>query len=277
MTWRPIKPLDDASPALDTVAWSVVLGEPLVQSHQAALQRDDTEIRRLLPDKGPDGLHFQVRLDADGRPVNMRVGEGPEHPASLSYSRGSVAGGAELELKINGFVLSVVSRKYDRWTNAKDEVLRLFSHVGLCLREAPVPVQALELIYKDVFWWDGDWQPDAITCLFGRNDTTLIPDWLFKMESIWHNDVGREVSHDGERYVERLAVRCVNGHVEDHPRRMVVMDTTTRWVEKDREQYLHAIFADGAGERHYETMHDIAKGMFVKVLADDMRRQLNVL
>lgn len=279
MSWHPIKE-GCASPALDTVAWSVVLNEPLVQSHQTAIRDADDAIKELLP-VSECGHQFQVRLDASGRPTGVGESVAPEYPAALKYARYDETGNIALGLDINGPALTVANQNYDSWSNAKVEVLNLFALVARGLRDAPpVSLRALELNYRGMFWWEGEWFAGAIADLCNREDARLIPDWLFEAKSIWHNDAGEEVIRDDERFVERLAVHCIDSHVAGKPRRMVVMDTTTRWLEKDNPNgatHLHSAFADGGvGARRFETMHDFAKMMFQRVIRPDIRGRLSV-
>lgn len=278
MTWHPIK----ESSALDSVVWSVALGQPLVQRHQRLIEAHESEILPLLPAKSV-GAQVQVQIDPASGQVSVGSGNDADQPAGVTYTRFGANGVQELQLDINGQTLAVTSQNYDRWLNVKDGVLALFRIVSRALfGTADIAINHLELTYKDVFWWEGDWRPGALGGLLSQGDPKLTPDWMFAANSFWHYDLGEIVVVNGEHMVERLAFHCVDGTVNGARRRMVVMDTTTRWLGKEVGQPLHASMhgafqaqKDGA-DRHFDTMHDAAKRMFTTVVAADMRKQLDV-
>ena len=278
MTWHPIK----ESSALDSVVWSVALGQPLVQRHQKLIEAHESEILPSLPAKSV-GAQVRVQVDPKSGRVSMGSGNNTDQPAGMIYTRFGANGVQELQLDINGQTLAVTSRNYDRWMNVKDGVLNLFRIVSKALfAAADIAINHLELTYKDVFWWEGDWRPGALGELLSQGDPKLTPDWMFAANSFWHHDLGEIVVVNGEHMVERLAFHCVDGNVGGAPRRMVVMDTTTRWLGRVVGQPLpvgiHGAFeAKGfSAERCFDTMHDAAKRMFTTAVAADMRKRLDV-
>lgn len=278
MTWHPIK----HSSALDSVVWSVALGQPLVQRHQKLIEAHENEILLSLPAKSVSA-QVQVQIDTASGQVSVGSGNNADQPAGVIYTRFGAEGVKELQLDINGQTLAVTSWNYDRWANVKDGVLALFKVVSKALfSAADIAINHLELTYKDVFWWEGDWQPGALEGLLSQGDPKLTPDWMFAASSFWHHDLGEIVVVNGEQMVERLALHCVDGNVDGAQRRMVVMDTTTRWLGKVVGQPLpvgiHGAFETQgfSAERCFDTMHDAAKKMFTIAVAEDMRKQLDV-
>ena len=278
MTWHPIK----APSALDSVVWSVALEQPLVQRHQRLIEAHESEILPSLPAKSV-GAQVQVQIDPASGQVSVGSANDADRPAGVTYTRFGANGIQELQLDISGQRLAVTSRNYDRWVSVKDSVLSLFRIVSKALfRAADIAINHLELTYKHVFWWEGDWQPGALEGLLSQGDPRLTPDWMFAANSFWHHDLGEIVVVNGEHMVERLAFHCVDGNVDGSQRRMVVMNTTTRWLGKVVGQPLsvgiHGAFqAQGSGaERCFDTMHDAAERMFTTAVATDMRKQSNV-
>ena len=280
MSWHPIK----GASALDSVVWGVELGEPLVKRHQDLIQKADAKIMCSLPSKSV-GVQVQVKMSPSGA-VSTGSSDGPDHPARLTYARVGPSGVPELQMDLNGQILTVTSRSYDRWDNDKAKVLDLFNIVASALLdEQDIPLIQLELAYKGVFWWDGDWRSGVLSELFNGGNSKLTPDWIFDTNSSWHHDLGEVVDHDGEHIIERLSMQCLEGRVDEQQRRMVVMDTTTRWLGKVVGQPLpvgiHGAFdASGDGlasvfdaERCFDIMHDAAKAMVNAVLTTAMRER----
>lgn len=275
MSWQPVK----GSSALASVVWGVVLSDPLVQRHQELIEASDAEIKRVLPAKS---VAVQAKVEVDPATGAVKVGSGasdPDQPAGVKYARVEPNGSNQLEMSIDGSSLIAISQRYNGWCNAKCEVLQLFGMVERALRVEPgPPLHQLELQYKDVFWWDGEWSDGALADLLNQ-DPKLTPAWIFGTGSFWHHDVGEIVSRDDENIVERLAIHCMERPFDGQRRRTVVMDTTTRWLGMGSDQPLvsiHGAFERyGVAERCFEIMHDAAKDMYDKTLTRGVRERLN--
>ena len=277
MTWQPINEAN----ALDSTVWGVVLTKQLVQRHQQAIQANESVFEDVLPSKTL-GTQLRLQVESSGN-ITVAGGDAAEQPAGLTYSRIAADGSVPLQLSISGRAVSVTNKSYAGWRKDKADALDAFARLSRALHDVSeeFPVSHLSLSYKDVFWWDGEWQSGCVSELLAR-DTKWTPKWMFEADSFWHHDIGEIVIHDDVRVVERLAIHCLEGLVNERPRAAVVMETTTRWLGKQPRDVLSVDFHRAFGqersdvERCYDAMHDVAKRMFVSVLAEPMREKLRV-
>ena len=257
--------------ALESAMWGVVLAEPLVQRHQQAIQANDSVFEDVITQKAV-GAQLMVQMGSGGNPV--MAGAAANQPANLSYHRVASDGSIPLRLSIAGATLAVVNSAYKGWSEDKIAAFDLLARLSKALADVqgPIPISHLELVYKDLFWWDGEWNPAHLGDLLERN-TKWTPGWVFDARSFWHNDIGEVVVLENANVVERLAIHCIDSTVDDARRTGVTMNTTVRWLGPSPTEALpldfHSAFGserDGA-EAWFETMHDLAKAMFAGALS----------
>lgn len=287
MTWHPIR--QDHS--IEAVHWRVMLLHPLGQRHQAWIQSKDARLRTVLPrvetqqrfvQIGPKG----VTVFSDSASVDQNM------PAHLRYERYLATGEVEIGLEVNGNTVTVVSRSYSQWSKTSGVVNQTLADIGAALREADdLPIVQLELEYKDVFWWDGTWEDDALGRLLQPHDR-LVPEWVFQAGRLWHADQGWVVSVDGfgdEAVVERMSLQGVPGTVNDEPRPLLVMLTTIRWRPPEGQQALPLKMQDAfsalesvdhprqTAQDRFDAMHSRAVRMFRDVLHTSMRERIGLM
>lgn len=275
MSWQPI----NSANALETVVWSIGLSEPLVRRHQDAIEAKEEKIKALLPVKAIGGkLSFQ--LTPSGAPAVVLPGDDPNEPAGLTYSRLAPNGPPpELEFDIGVSALTLVNRCYEKWERSGREAMRLFRIVSRMLEDPlDVPVAHFELVYKDVFWWDDHWQGGCLRELLEVHPK-LAPEWMFDVQSLWHHDVGEIITYDDDDIVERLSINCLDGQVNNEPKRVVVLATTTRWLARDAQMGLHTAFMrNGGGDvgSKFNLMHRIAGHVIRRVLSRRMLKRIGI-
>ena len=211
-------------------------------------------------------------------------------PAMLRYERYVSDGSLELQLEVNGHDVTVVSHGYSEWSKTGGVVWRLFSDVGTALRQAnDIYIRQLELEYKDVFWWEGDWQDQALDALLQEHEM-LAPAWVFKAGRLWHSDNGKVVQADGsldETMVERMFLQGMRGTVNGNPCPLLVAQTTLRWLDAEGGKPLPlriqdafasamAVGAENRAHSRFETMHERAVGMFRMILKPAMRERIGM-
>ena len=286
MAWHPIR--QDHS--IESVHWRVTLLHPLGQRHQAWIQAKDARLRTVLPrvetqqrflQVGPKG----VTVFSDGASVDQDM------PAHLRYERHLATGEVEIGLEVQGNAVSVVSHRYAQWRQTSGVVNQALADIGTALREADdLPITQLELEYKDVFWWDGKWEDDALGKLLVPHER-LVPQWAFRAGPLWHADQGWVVSIEGfgdETVVERMFLQGAQGAVNDEPRPLLVMLTTVRWHPPQGRQALPLKMQDAfnalesvshprkSAPDRFDSMHDRAVRMFGDVLHTSMCERIGL-
>ena len=286
MGWNPIK----QAHSIDAVYWRVFLDQPLVQRHQALIQEQDTRLRKVLPkietaqrllEIGPNGVTVHTE-DALG---------GQNAPAMLTYQRFFPNGQLELQLEVNGQNVTVTSHSYSQWSKTGDVVRRILSDVGSALRTVDdISIAQIELEYRDVFWWDGDWHAEALGDLL-QPDERLAPKWVFQAGIDWHSDQGWVVPPDGfedETMIERMSLQGMRGTVNNKPCPMLVAHTTLRWRLglhgqplplriQDAFSALKEVgsFRKGAQDR-FDVMHKRSVVMFSTVVTPKVRERIGI-
>ena len=286
MAWHPI----GQDHSIEAVHWRVTLLHPLGQRHQAWIQAKDARLRSVLPrvetqqrflQVGPKG----VTVFSDGASVDQDM------PAHLRYERHLATGEVEIGLEVQGNAVSVVSHRYAHWRQTSDVVNQALADIGTALRAADdLPIAQLELEYKDVFWWDGDWEDDALGKLLVPHER-LVPQWAFRAGPLWHADQGWVVSIEGfgdETVVERMFLQGAQGAVNDAPHPLLVMLTTVRWHPPQGRQALPLKMQDAfnalesvshprkSAPDRFDSMHDRAARMFGEALHTSMRERIGL-
>ena len=285
MGWNPI----NKAHSIDAVVWCVRLDQPLLQRHQALIQQKDARVRTVLPrtetaqrlvEIGPSG----VTVHTDGMAGDQNA------PAMLRYERYFSDGRPELQLEVNGHDVTVVSHSYSEWSKTGGVVCRLLSDVGTALRQAnDIYISQLELEYRDVFWWDGDWQEQALGELLQENEM-LAPAWVFNAGRMWHSDNGKALQVDGssdETVIERMFLQGMSGTVNGNPCPLLVARTTLRWLDAESGKPLPlriqdafasamAVGAENRAQSRLDTMHKRAVGMLRKILKPAIRQRIGM-
>ena len=285
MGWNPIK----QAHSIDAVIWRVRLDQPLLQRHQTLIREKDERLRTVLPrtetaqrlvEIGPSG----VTVHADGMAGDQNA------PAMLRYERYFSDGSLELQLEVNGQDVTAVSHGYSEWSKTGGVVCRLFSDVGTALRQAnDIYISRLELEYKDVFWWEGDWQDQALGELLQEHEM-LAPAWVFNAGRMWHSDNGKVVQADGpsdETVVERMFLQGINGTVNGNPCPLLIAQTTLRCLDAEDRKPLPlkiqdafagamAVGAENRAQSRFDMMHKRAVGMFRTILKPAMRQRVGM-
>ena len=285
MPWNPIR----KAHSTDAVTWRVRLDQPLLQRHQALIREKDARVRTVLPrtetaqqfvEIGPGG----VTVHADGK------AGGQNAPALLKYERFFSNGRPQLQLEVNGHDVTAVSHGQAEWRKTNGVVCRLFSDVGTALRQAEdIPIRQLELEYKDVFWWAGDWQDHALAELLQEHEM-LVPAWVFNAGRLWHADNGKLVRADGsphEAMVERMFLQGINGTVNGNPCPLLIAQTTLRWLDaeggnplplkiQDAFATAMAVGAENRAQSRFDVMHERAVGMVRTILKPAMRERVGM-
>lgn len=283
MGWNPIT----QAHSIDAVIWRVRLDQPLLQRHQALIQQKDARLHKVLPrmetaqrlvEIGPSG----VTVHTDGMAGDQNA------PAMLKYQRYSSNGRPELQLEVNGYDVTVVSHAYSEWSKTGGVVWCLFADVGTALRQAnDIYINQLELEYRDVFWWDGEWQERALGELLQQNEM-LAPSWVFKAGRMWHSDNGKIVE-DGssdETVVERMFLQGTHGTVNGNPCPLLLAQTTLRWLDAENGKPLRLKIQDafasampvGAerAQSRFDMMHKRAGDMLRGVLKPAIRQRIGM-
>ena len=93
----------------------------------------------------------------------------------MTYSRIASDGSVPLQLSISGQAVSVTNKSYEEWRKDKAEALDAFARLSRALQDVPetFPVSHLDLSYKDVFWWDGEWQSGCVKELLARGKVAV--------------------------------------------------------------------------------------------------------
>ena len=286
MAWHPIRP----DHSIESVHWRVRLLHPLGQRHQAWIQAKDARLRTVLPRVETQQKFLEigsnrVTVFSDSAPIDQNV------PAHLRYERYLATGEVEIGLEVKGNTVAVVSRTYSQWSKTSGVVNQTLSDVGTALREADdLPIVQLELEYKDVFWWDGTWQDDALGELL-RPHHKLAPEWVFQAGPFWHADQGWVVpvdDLDDEIVVERMFLQGVQGTVNNEPRPLLVMLTTLRQRAAQGQRALPLRMQDAfsalesvehprqTAQDRFNAMHDRAVRMFREVLQASMHERIGL-
>lgn len=266
--------------ALESAIWGVVLAAPLVQQHQKAILANDGAFTDILTQKS-FGAQITVQMESTGNIV--LGGNADDQPARLSYRSVAADGTTPLQMSIAGSTIAITNNAYEGWSNDKSAALDLFAQLSGALSAIPElpPISHLELAYKDVFWWDGEWESACLNGLLARG-TKWTPDWVFETTSLWHHDIGEIVDRGGASVVERLAIHCAGVSVGDAPRMGVTMNTMARWLGPVPRDVLPVNFHAAFGSERdatggwFDTLHDAAKQMFAGSLAKPMRERLGV-
>ena len=285
MGWNPI----NQAHSIDAVTWHVRLDQPLLQRHQALIQEKDARVRTVLPrmetaqrlvEIGPSGV--TVRTDS--------MAEDQSAPAMLKYQRYFSDGRPELQLEVNGREVTIVSHGYSQWSKTGGVVCRLFSDVGTALRQAnDIYISRLVLEYKDVFWWDGNWQEQALIELLRENEV-LVPAWVFSAGRMWHSDNGKVVQVEGssdETVIERMFLQGMGGTVNGNPCPLLVAQTTLTWLDAEGGKPLPlriqdafasamAVGAENRAHSRFDRMHKRAVCMFRTILKPAIRQRIGM-
>lgn len=186
--------------------------------------------------------------------------------------------------------MTVVSHGYSQWSKTGGVVCRLFSDVGTALRQAnDIYISQLVLVYKDVFWWDGDWQEPALGELL-QEDEILAPAWVFNAGRMWHSDNGKAAQVDGfsdETMIERMFLQGIRGTVNGNPRPLLVAQTTLTWLDAEGGKPLPlriqdafasamAVGAEDRAQLRFDKMHKRAVDMFRTILKPAIRQRIGM-
>ena len=290
MTWNPLK----ANHSLDAVVWRVALSDPLIQQHQRLIEAREQRLIKLLPRK--EVLQRLVELGTKGvREIPAGLENDSNAPAMLIYGRCAPNGQLELQLEVNGPTLTVVNHNYSRWEKTNRVVRSLLADVGASLREVKhIPIAQLELVYKDVFWWDATWRDGALGELLQPSERWA-PAWIFKAGSFWHSDNGMVVEVEGEAMVERMLLQTQDGTVDTKPCRLLVVESIVKWLGSTQQGYtspmnIQFAFANTAApdsdesdvsdesgaQARFDIMHQRAAHMLRTVLRPNMRERIGM-
>lgn len=265
-----ITPLHDAH-AIESVSFGVEWRLPLPPTVMATLEAVyEATLKQCLPSKKPvQQVAFEFSVDGSNRIKQ-------EESLGWTFERFAPDGRIDCSMMLASNTLAVTLHSYSNWQEVYAKAAEMMRPLLPLIAISSGGLTVFGLQYLDVFRIVGE-PADFHADMLLRRDSELLPQSVFKQNSLWHAHHGYFTDLSDEPARRKLTVINTDLVDENGDRnlRILTMHRTmfsTPWLDVDQ------IYADGAFSLHtaMDDMHNDNKAVLCSLLNDPMLERIRL-